>query len=240
MNYIKEDWYRFWAIVISSIGLVVFVCFIFTIGRNFPVTFNNPNLENTAQVGDFVGGFVGALWSFAGILLFYSALNTQQQSLKVQQEELKETKAELARTAQAQENQVNNQILSAKLQAINTLAEKATRDDSFLYTSLLEKTLIEIYGRNPETGASEYIDKLYEDVFAAKVNPTIQNLLGNFGYTDIRNPKEAEIIAEVAKAHGINQHFLQEFLNKDNHFGELEYSLNVYLNTHFEETSEKA
>ncbi len=41
-------------------------------------------MEETGQTGDFVGGIVGTLWSFAGMLLFYLSLKLQGEALEVQ------------------------------------------------------------------------------------------------------------------------------------------------------------
>ena len=41
-------------------------------------------MAETGQTGDFVGGIVGTLWSFAGMLLFYLSLNLQRETLKIQ------------------------------------------------------------------------------------------------------------------------------------------------------------
>jgi len=51
-------------------------------------------LQETAQVGDFVGGIVGSLWAFAGVILFFLALRLQRKEFKSQREELRHQKNE--------------------------------------------------------------------------------------------------------------------------------------------------
>ncbi len=52
-------------------------------------------LDKTAQVGDFIGGFVGSLWSLTGVLLFYLALKLQRKEFKAQRKELKLQRKEI-------------------------------------------------------------------------------------------------------------------------------------------------
>ncbi|WP_299002337.1 putative phage abortive infection protein [uncultured Tenacibaculum sp.] len=50
------------------------------------------NEQLTGVIGDFVGGIVGTIWSFAGVILFFLALRLQSRELSLQLEELKDTK----------------------------------------------------------------------------------------------------------------------------------------------------
>lgn len=45
-------------------------------------------MAQTGQVGDFVGGIIGSIWSLAGVFLYFSALHLQQKELKSQREEM--------------------------------------------------------------------------------------------------------------------------------------------------------
>jgi len=50
------------------------------------------SLSDYGSVGSYIGGIVGSLWSFAGIILFFIAIRLQKKELELQIQELKETK----------------------------------------------------------------------------------------------------------------------------------------------------
>lgn len=68
------------AISMAGFGLILFICF----GLNI---WTNLKLVDKAQFGDLVGGVIGTIWSFAGILLFYSALRLQKNEFALQRDE---------------------------------------------------------------------------------------------------------------------------------------------------------
>lgn len=50
--------------------------------------------EKVAQIGDFIGGLIGSLWAFTGVLLFYVALKLQRKEFSLQREELSSQRLE--------------------------------------------------------------------------------------------------------------------------------------------------
>lgn len=46
----------------------------------------------TGIIGDFIGGVIGTVWSFAGVILFFLALRLQSKELSLQLEEMKNTR----------------------------------------------------------------------------------------------------------------------------------------------------
>lgn len=77
-------------VVISfSVGLVVFLWFLFSLNSDFNI-FGEGKIEmaETGQVGDFIGGVVGALWALTGVFLLFVALRLQRKEFKAQREEL--------------------------------------------------------------------------------------------------------------------------------------------------------
>lgn len=46
----------------------------------------------TGVIGDFIGGVIGTVWSFAGVILFFLALRLQSKELSLQLEEMKSTR----------------------------------------------------------------------------------------------------------------------------------------------------
>jgi hypothetical protein len=65
-----------------AIGLAVFVIFLLKLSNEYTIYGTGIEIEKTGQVGDFVGGVVGAVWSLTGVLLFYAALHLQRKELK--------------------------------------------------------------------------------------------------------------------------------------------------------------
>lgn len=63
------------------------------------------NPDKVGQFGDFVGGVVGAVWSLAGVILFYIALQEQRKDISINKEAL-----------QAQITALNQQIREFELQ----------------------------------------------------------------------------------------------------------------------------
>lgn len=112
----KKDWTNiilsFSAVIFSLAGLLVIVCFLFSLKGEYQFIGDNPILlDKTAQVGDFIGGLVGSLWAFAGILLFYLALRLQKKEFELQREELKLTRSELSQTRKESQSQSKTMIL---------------------------------------------------------------------------------------------------------------------------------
>ncbi len=63
------------------------------------------NAEKVAQLGDFIGGVVGSLWSLAGVILFYVALTEQRKDIEINRDALN-----------AQVSALNQQIKEFELQ----------------------------------------------------------------------------------------------------------------------------
>lgn len=86
---------KFWlfsekaAKVMSIVGLAVIlisiIWFITCRGWNFSTTINE---EKVGQFGDFIGGVVGSILAFAGVILYYVALNAQREDIKINKEAL--------------------------------------------------------------------------------------------------------------------------------------------------------
>ena len=64
-----------------TIGLIVFVVFLFKLSNEYSISGGQLLLEKSAQVGDFIGGIVGAIWALTGVLLFYATLRLQSREL---------------------------------------------------------------------------------------------------------------------------------------------------------------
>jgi len=91
----KRNWMEIWAWILVTTGIIAIVVFGIRLSSEYTLS---PNadlvLTETAQVGDFIGGFIGALWSLAGVLLFYSALRLQRKEFNLQRNELEDHRQE--------------------------------------------------------------------------------------------------------------------------------------------------
>lgn len=84
------------AVLILFIGLIILIIFLFLLSKEYTILGLNPILvDKTGQVGDFIGGIVGTIWSLASFLLFYLALKFQSKEIQNQKEELNLQRLEL-------------------------------------------------------------------------------------------------------------------------------------------------
>ena len=72
------------------IGLLLFIVgFLFFLWNdwNFSTT-NKIDSTKFGELGDYIGGLVGSLWSLAGVIMFYVALTEQRKDIKTNQDTL--------------------------------------------------------------------------------------------------------------------------------------------------------
>ena len=69
------------SITLTIIGFLIIVWFLIRgfFYEKFISLNSTINLTNSAQIGDFIGGFVGAIFTLVGILLLYETLSLQRQ-----------------------------------------------------------------------------------------------------------------------------------------------------------------
>lgn len=85
MKFNKEkitiNFFIFLAFLSIIVGLVIFMIFMIKLSNEYSISGDSIVLEKTGQVGDFVGGIVGAIWALTGVLLFYATLRLQSKEL---------------------------------------------------------------------------------------------------------------------------------------------------------------
>lgn len=148
------------SVVFAISGLVVIVFFLSSLSKSYTVLGEQPlALTETGQVGDFIGGVVGALWSFTGVLLFYLSLRLQRKEFELQREELRQTREEFKtqnNTLRLQrfENTFFN-LISLHHQIVNSIDFDIYEDKKYNSRSLSEQgklsqelDLITIRGRD--------------------------------------------------------------------------------------------
>jgi len=73
------------------IGIVLFILgIILFLWQNISIDLSKQiDSSKLSQFGEFVGGLIGSLWAFAGVILFYVALTEQREDIKTNREALK-------------------------------------------------------------------------------------------------------------------------------------------------------
>lgn len=90
------------SLLLGIIGIIILVSFIVQLNSEYTILGENKlSLTETAQVGDFVGGMIGSLWTLSSIVLFYLAIRLQTKELsnsiselRIQTSTLKDQKEE--------------------------------------------------------------------------------------------------------------------------------------------------
>ena len=72
----------FFAFIFSITGVIILFVFVIQLSKDYQAFGTNDILlDKTGQVGDFIGGLVGSVWAFAGVLLFFLALTIQRKEV---------------------------------------------------------------------------------------------------------------------------------------------------------------
>jgi hypothetical protein len=72
------------AIILVVIGLIVMITFYIKMGQHFSIASEKDkiSMDVNGQIGDFIGGVVGTLFSLVGVLLLFITLKDQRESFK--------------------------------------------------------------------------------------------------------------------------------------------------------------
>lgn len=103
------------AIAFAAGGFIVLIVFLFKLKSEYTIWGESTlDMTKTGQTGDFVGGLVGSIWSFAGVLLFFLSLKLQREEFELQRKELENQRFEFQATRLTNiANSQTIQILSA-------------------------------------------------------------------------------------------------------------------------------
>lgn len=123
-----------------SITSIIFVVGSWLATYFWVYNFGGFTIKNAAELGDAFGGLNTLFSGLAFIGVIYAIL-LQQEELGLQRQELEETRKELKKAAEAQKEQVDNQIIGARLQALNSLYESSNGSAKAEYLSDIEDIL---------------------------------------------------------------------------------------------------
>lgn len=100
-----------------AIGLLVFVVFLFKLSKEYTISNGQLLLDKSAEVGDFIGGIVGAIWALTGVLLFYATLRLQSRELAENRKHFQISR--LTEIIYKQLDLFNNQLSTFELRDLN-------------------------------------------------------------------------------------------------------------------------
>jgi len=129
--------------ILSWAGLVLIILslFFFLWRETFFDTSLLLNSGKAGQFGDFVGGIIGSLWAFAGVILFYVALTEQRMDFAINKKTLDTQVAALEKQIQEFELQRDEMKLSREVytEQSNTLKKQQFENTFFNMVGLHHK-----------------------------------------------------------------------------------------------------
>ena len=92
MKSVKMNLFEKLLIILSfsliTAGGIILTVFLLKLSGSYSLKGANVLLQETGQVGDFIGGLIGSLWTLASVFLFYLAIRLQSKELKNQINEI--------------------------------------------------------------------------------------------------------------------------------------------------------
>lgn len=85
INWIKQNPILLIAYICVGIGLLIWGGFLLLINKTYDVggDLTPEEMAQTGQVGDFIGGIVGAIWALAGVFLYFPLFDYKQKNYLV-------------------------------------------------------------------------------------------------------------------------------------------------------------
>ena len=135
-----ERWIQIFAIAAGGLGILILVVFgiLLFLAGDWPNT--SFNASRTGQIGDFIGGVTGSLFSLAAGLLFYLTLTLQRKEFRNSLKELKQSRRALKLSAMHQEATVSvmrqEKEFTVCLHAIQNTVQKVERFSYYQHQGL--------------------------------------------------------------------------------------------------------
>ncbi len=168
-----------------AIGLVIFIGFLFKLSKDYSISSDSIIIEKSGQVGDFVGGIVGAIWSLTGVLLFYATLRLQSRELAENRKHFQMSR--LTDIIYKQLDLLNAQISNFKLKDI-------VRDSDDEHIEHKGKAAISLMRHRVESILQ--IDKVNEDE-REKQKVALRFMVENFAFIEINKNNLLNIYEEL-------------------------------------------
>lgn len=180
---------------LAIVGAIIFVAFLIRLcGADFIFWNSSFEFEKTGQIGDFAGGFIGAIWSLAGVILFYSALKlqretldkqgdeivlqtsalkTQKEAMDLQNEELELTRQELKSTREVFSTQLFENHFFSLLEAQRDIVARATINET-----QIASLKIKVRKKKNKFQGVDFFQRLYQELIDLYKIDQVENTSG--------------------------------------------------------------
>lgn len=185
----------FFASALSIIGVLIIIWFIISL---IPTDLNPKfavSISKASKIGDFVGGFVGALFTLSGILLVYETLNLQRVEFSESQKIF--IRQQFESTFFQMLNTHNNIVNAIDIRSENRNSKGEIVDSIIIFTS--RDCFRHFYKqfknefRNPPKFDKDYVLSKYNvfyDKWEADLGHYFRHLYQILKYIDLYGPKE--------------------------------------------------
>lgn len=200
----KEDFWTKHSVTIafSLVGLGVCVIIYFICSSPFNDWSGEMDSDLFSSFGDFIGGFIGTIFSLSGFLLLYKTLLAQQESIKKQEDSLDVQKKsiEQERFENTFFNLLNNQQnitnnIKADFRTVNDVTNECTY--TIVGREFFRYAKNELHKINNSIFSSSYIG-MYDDSYAEHMEYMISEMY-NPNSPDYTHPDHADAQADSMK-----------------------------------------
>lgn len=165
----------FFAKIFALIGFFLFIFYLFGLWDDFSVfSCNKIDVAATGQFGDYIGGVVGTIFSFVGVLLFYN-------TLLIQRKELSETR----RQVNLQYEEMKRQTSEFEINRITSLIYKQLEIFNLNLNNLSINLVINNFGIQEDI---RFIGLQY----IKKYNSTLPKVSENTEFIEYRDQQKVE------------------------------------------------
>ncbi len=140
---VKKDWLETLATSLIILGFIIVV-----VGGIYEYISEKSVHEALGFFGEYVGGISGSIWTLAGVILFYTALNRQNREFLLQRDQLQMQRSELV----MQREELKLQRLETELQRkeFERQTEQLKTQNATLSIQKFENTFFQLLGLHNE------------------------------------------------------------------------------------------
>lgn len=140
---IKKDWFENLATAMIIGGFIIVI-----VGGIYEYQSEKSVHEALGYFGEYVGGISGSIWTLAGVILFYTALNRQNREFLLQRDQLQMQRTELV----MQREELKLQRLETELQRkeFERQTEQLKTQNATLSIQKFENTFFQLLGLHNE------------------------------------------------------------------------------------------
>lgn len=226
------------AIIIASVGFLILIWFVLALIPNHLNLFYELSLNKASKIGDFVGGFIGALFTIAGFILLYETLNLQRIEssstrafLKVQQFENNFFQLMKSHNDIVNSMDISQELFDEKGQLISRNVFYSGKDCFGFWYLELEKTM------QKESATLEILKNSFQEfysrweldlsIYYSQINQLLK-------FVEYSNIEQENIYLDIFKANlSINElviMFYYTYLNENSEFVRLAEKYNIFEN----------